>query len=200
MRILVWVTFFTFCQAVSSSQRQFLPPTSNVHPGIPPLPLFNTSSKRPPQATPTTSQPDDLFAIHTHPDGPLYAGDLVSFEIIAPKEADLEESQVQVQVSNSAPVNLGTADFNPYGIGGRLQATLTWVWDTRGLSAGEYPLNISILPDGPSWTETVSLLPREDLPPPEPWAKWETKRLIVARSLYYRHQSGPDLPSRWQAR
>lgn len=201
-RILLFASLFLLsCQAVSSLPEAILtsPPTSPTYTlEIPTATAFSTQvpKRTPPQLTPTTSQPDDLFAVRTHPDGPLYAGDLVSFEIIAPQEADLEESQVQVQVSNSAPVDLGTADFNPYGIGGRLQATLTWVWDTRGLSAGEYPLNISILPDGPSWTETVSLLPREDLPPPEPWAKWETAETECCQIHYITGtKAASDLPS-----
>jgi len=202
-RLLVLVSIFLLaCQAVSSLPEAILAspatfPTNTLQ--IPTATPFSTQvpTRSPPPVTPTTTQPKDSFTVRLHPDGPLYTGDLVSIEIIAPNEADLEESKVQVQVSNSStPIDLGTADFNPYGIGGRLQATLTWVWDTRGLAAGAYPLNISILPDGLSWTETVRLFPRDDLPPPEPGAKWETAENECCLVHYITGtEAADDLPS-----
>jgi hypothetical protein len=53
---------------------------------------------------------------------------------------------------------------------------MIWVWDTRGLTPGDYPLTFSIQPGGVTWTETVTLLPEADLPPPEPEAHWNSAR------------------------
>src|SRR3972149_7676888 len=132
---LVLVTIFLLaCQAISTFPEALLasPATSSTNTlEIPTATHFSTPvpTSSPPHITPATTQPEDSFAVRFHPDGPLYAGDLVSLEIIAPNEADLDEAQAQVQVNNSSPIDLGTADFGPYGIGGRLQATLTWGGD-----------------------------------------------------------------------
>ena len=201
-RLLIFISIFLLaCQAISTFPEALLAsqatsPTNTLEiPSATPLSTPVPTSS-PPHITPTTTQPKGSFKVHFHPDGPIYTGDLISLEIIAPNEADMDEAQVQVQVNNSAPIDLGTADFGPYGIGGRLQATLTWVWDTRGLAAGKYLLNISILPDGLSWTETVRLFPRDDLPPPEPGAKWETAENECCQLHYITGtEAAFDLPS-----
>jgi len=118
-----------------------------------------------------TFQEDD-FKVVFHPDGPLYAGDLVSVEVIAPQNANLDERRVQVVIGNTVGAQEIEAAFGPYGIGGRNQATMLWVWDTSRLSPGEFDLIFRITPDGPNWTETVSLNPAVDIPPPEPEAAW----------------------------
>ena len=100
-----------------------------------------------------------------HPDGALYVGDLVSMEVIAPPEAGLKGRKVSLSTGGPAGVKLGEAQFEPYGLGGRLQATFLWSWDTTGLPAGEQSLTFAVQPDGPVWMETVTLLPRGQLPP-----------------------------------
>jgi hypothetical protein len=109
-----------------------------------------------------------------HPDGPLHSGDQVSLEVIAPAGMDVDDKKVQVEVRTNPPASLGSAEFGSYGIGGRSQATLTWVWDTSGLAPGDYQVNFQVIPEGQTWTTTVSLLPEEEVPPPEPHASWET--------------------------
>jgi hypothetical protein len=111
--------------------------------------------------------------VRYHPDGPLYVGDQVSIEVIAPPGLDLEEKEVQIEVEETA-TELGSTGFGPHGIGGRFQATLTWGWDTRDLEPGDYSLQISITPEGETWTEVVHLHPAEAVPPPEPQANWQT--------------------------
>ncbi len=102
-----------------------------------------------------------------HPDGPLYVGDWVSFEVLLPGQA----AETQVEVSFAGRV-LGRAAVAPYGVGGRLQATFWWVWDTRGLEAGVYSLTFRIV-GGEEWQETIRLNPADQVPPPEPDAHWE---------------------------
>ena len=107
-----------------------------------------------------------------HPDGGLYAGDQVSFEVIVFPQDEARGTTSQVIVYGPDGSRLGSAGFGPYGLGQRQEALLLWAWDTRGLSAGDYPLSFTLEPGGQVWTETVTLLPQEALPWPEPQAHW----------------------------
>jgi hypothetical protein len=172
-RVLVIVSFLLIsCQAVAS-----LAPVSPVISQPPPTQFsFPTT---PPTLTPAptaapTPQVKVEFSVRLHPDGPLYVGDQVSIEVISPDNVNLEEKNVRVQVSGDSPNNLGSSGFEGYGIGGRMQATFNWVWDTTHLEAGDYQFDFAVQPDGPTWIETVSLLPAVKIPSPEPQARWET--------------------------
>jgi len=112
------------------------------------------------------------FQVRLHPDGELYSGDQVSVEVIALQDAGAGRLRVEVGVDTPGGEQTGSADFGRYGIAGRYQATLYWVWDTTGLPAGDYQIDYAILPGGPSWIQTVSLLPADDLPPLEQTAAW----------------------------
>ncbi|MEE9188370.1 MAG: hypothetical protein V3U36_03300, partial [Anaerolineales bacterium] len=157
------------CQAVSSLATL---PTVNTRPSPTASPVTPQPTLTPvPTLTPI---PEEGFTVRLHPDGPLYVGDQVSIEIISPEDSDLEEKKVQILVGGVEPNDLGSSGFGEYGIGGRLQATFSWVWDTSDLESGDYHIGFSVQPDGPEWTETVSLLPALDVPSPEPMARWET--------------------------
>jgi hypothetical protein len=113
--------------------------------------------------------PPEKFSVITHPDGPLYVGDQVSFEVLPPSAFKSEGHEVQVSLNDK---ELGHAGFSPYGVAGRTETTLWWVWDTRDLQPGAEMLTFIILPDGPTWQETVTLHPQSGVPPPEPAAHW----------------------------
>jgi len=115
------------------------------------------------------SQPAGRLQVFAHPDGPLYAGDQVSFEVLAPATLGNQDGSVQVAFQGQ---ELGQASFAPFWMGNRNQATLWWVWDTRGLKPGRYSLTFTRLPDKFSWTETFSLRPESQVPPPQPGAHW----------------------------
>ena len=136
------------------------------------------------------------FTVILHPDGPLYVGDRVSFEIVAPAGFDSAGQRVTVSLSGQA---LGQAGFAAYGVGGRQEAVLWWVWNTHGLHPGVYALSFAVTPGGereggtvdqvpPSggdrWTEGVSLLPGSEVPPPEPGAHWAALTTTCC-TLYY---------------
>ena len=97
--------------------------------------------------------------VYVHPDGGLNAGDKVSFEIIAPDGANMDGRTAHIEIDDLNNTILGPQEFGPFGIAGRVQATFEWAWDTSGFAPGEYVADISIQPDGPTWTETLSLLP-----------------------------------------
>jgi hypothetical protein len=111
------------------------------------------------------------FKVITHPDGPLYVGDLVSFEVLSTAETDLPNQAVRISLGDKV---LGEKDIQPFGMGGRHEATFYWVWNTQGLEAGAFTLTFSLLPDESRWDETFSLLPAADVPSPEPNARWES--------------------------
>jgi hypothetical protein len=129
----------------------------------------------------TPTQPARQISVITHPDGLLYVGDQVSFEVLAPVAVGDDPGSIQVMFDGQ---ELGRAGFAPYGIGGRSQATLWWVWDTRSLKPGDYTLTFNHLPEDKTWTETYSLLPADQVPPPEPAAHWASA-ITVCCNLYY---------------
>ena len=131
-----------------------------------------------------------------HPDGALYVGDQVSMEVIAPPAAGLKDRKVSLSAGGPEGVRLGEAQFEPYGLGGRLQATFQWGWDTTGLAAGEHSLTFAVQPDGPVWMETVSLLPRGQLPPVEAQSSWAVAKSACCELHYLTHTAAErDLPS-----
>jgi hypothetical protein len=159
------------CQAVGSLAPE---PTFTAQPSPTSSP---TASQPPPTAAPSPTPTPILeggYLVRLHPDGPLYVGDQVSIEVISPESEDQEDKSVQIQVMGFGSNDLGSAGFSEHGIGGRVQATFNWVWDTSDLQAGDYQVKFEVQPEGPTWTETVSLLPNGDVPSPEPAATWET--------------------------
>jgi hypothetical protein len=110
------------------------------------------------------------MTVRYHPDGGLFVGDLVSFEVIAPDAQDLTDHEALVEIMDG--LGLGPAAFRPFGILGRWQATLLWEWDTAGLDPGRYLLTFKVEPEGPEWQEYVYLQAESELPPPEPQAQW----------------------------
>ena len=124
------------------------------------------------------------FSVRFHPDGPLYVGDQVSMEIIAPKGENMDGKQVEVQVDPPNGPILGPAKFGGFGIEGRAQATLIWAWNTSGFSPGEHLLQFSLTSGGEFWTEAVTLLPASDMPSQEADAVWKQAKSKYA-TIYY---------------
>jgi hypothetical protein len=146
-------------------------PSSTALPAVPGIVDRAVTTPTPSaDSAPSAATDHGIFSVRTHPDGPLYVGDLVSLSVIAEVNIDLREYQLQVETEDGSI--LGSAEFNPFGIGQRNQATLTWVWDTSSLDAGDHRLSFSLIPGGERWTETFSLQPASELPYPEPEATW----------------------------
>jgi hypothetical protein len=113
--------------------------------------------------------PSAGLRVITHPDGPLFVGDRVSFEVLAPDSHKGRNGSVEVKFDDHS---LGRADFGGFGIGGRSEAVLWWVWDTNGLTPGPHTLTFTDATAELTWEETVTLHPASQVPPPEPEAKW----------------------------
>ncbi len=135
-----------------------------------------------PAGTPAaTFTPSPGFTVRYHPDGVLYVGDRVSVEVLAPSGFESKGQKVRVSLGEKM---LSETDFSRFGIGNRSQATFYWIWDTQALEAGVHSLTFAVLPDGPTWTESVSLLPASDVPAPEPDAHWELVETVCCNIHY----------------
>ena len=142
----------------ASPEPERLPTATVISPALPPL-------------QPWLEMP---YAVRIHPDGKLYVGDQVSFEVLIPPDRIASAQKVQVRLGQDPLKLIAEAPTAPFGIGGRMQATMSWAWDTKGLAAGDYALTFTTEPGGDTWTETVSLLPQRSLPRAEKEAKWAT--------------------------
>jgi hypothetical protein len=165
---------------------------------VPPPTVTSPPATLTPSLAPTlTSTPPAGFSVRYHPDGGLYVGDHVSLEIIAPPQGDLDlnESQVSVSLPAAAGTSLGETGFGHFGIGGRRQATLTWVWDTSDLEAGAYSLAFSIQTLGITWQQTVVLQPESALSPALAQAQWAVSDSDCCLVYYVTETAGArDLP------
>lgn len=136
-----------------------------------PIPTVTATPIPLPAEHSSTGPPGWAFHLRWHPDGGLYVGDQVSLELIAPAGLDLSDSQLEVSFGPDGEQRR-SAGFGRFGIGGRQQATLVWAWDTADLSPGAHEITLTLQPQNLRWTETVTLLPVEQLPAPEPQASW----------------------------
>jgi hypothetical protein len=180
-RWLFFTVFLLACRAVTGMLPQPEAPTAVQTPALAPQTVLTPVPV--PRATPG-SDPAGGYRLQVHPDGALYSGDLVSFEVVAPAGTTARDSQVRIQVDPPVGPVIGVGELAPYGIGGRVQATFLWVWETAGLSPREYALEIVVGPAGPVWRETVELLPAEERPAPETGAAWAEAQIPCCRVRY----------------
>lgn len=124
------------------------------------------------------------FSVLYHPDDVLYVGDQVSLEVISPSGSSIKDASLQVQVDPPGGPILGPVKFTTWGIQGRDEATLLWVWDTTGQEPGTHTLSFSVLPQGYSWTEQVTLLPFEQMPPSQADAAWASTQTQCCTVFY----------------
>lgn len=147
-----------------------LPPSPLPPPTASPTPVPSPTL---PPPSPTVAETTQSYQVFFHPDGGMYAGDRVSFEVL-PREVVAEGSEVEIETPQGDV--LGPKRFEAFGIAQRIQATFDWSWDTHGLGAGDYTLTFTVQPEGYSWTEIATLLPESQIPPPEPGAQWASAR------------------------
>jgi hypothetical protein len=132
--------------------------------------------------------------VRLHPDGSLFVGDQVSLEVIAPTGMDLDNQEVYITINDE--VQLGSAHFAPFGIGGRNQATFFWAWDTTNFPAGNHQVSFSIQPAQIYWDQTVSLLPSSAIPEIETDAVWAVTESDCCLIHYITNTAAErDLPS-----
>jgi hypothetical protein len=165
----------TATQASPSPVQIEATPAATASPNATSTPLYTATLSPSPSLTAqpgNTPNPDPTFTVRYHPDPALFVGDQVSWEVIAPAEADLSGESVTVSINQQVEGAYGPLEFSPFGIQGRMQATFTWAWDTTGLEPGPYTLTFSVEPRGYEWQETLFLHPQSAVWLPEPYAKW----------------------------
>ncbi len=186
-RTILWLSLFILALTVSCRRLASTPPVPTPSPRVcypyrdgsrPGAPDPLETPTPPPTLSPAptasaTPAPQYDFEIITHPDGGLYVGDRISFEVIPPDALDVTTATLRILPAGSD--SAFETRFAPYGIAGRMQATLYWVWDTSALAAGAHSLTLAVQPLGYTWTYTVTLGAAETLPPPEPDAHWLTR-------------------------
>ncbi len=118
----------------------------------------------------TVTETLDAFDVRVHPDGGLFVGDLVSFEVIAPPGPMPQEQEIMISIAGGE--ELARTSFDAFGIADRRQATFRWVWDTSGLEPGNHTIEFALLPTGEAFTRTYTLLPASLMQFPEPDASW----------------------------
>jgi hypothetical protein len=156
-----------------------LSPTLTIPSSVTPSPI-PSATERVSTVTPIT----ESFEVLYHPDDVLYVGDQVSFEVISPEGVNIEGSSLRVQVDPPTGPVLGPVDFGPWGIAGRSEASMIWVWDTSSLKPGTHTLAFSVNPQAITWTEQVDLLPSDDMPPDQAAAHWAEARSECC-AVYY---------------
>lgn len=192
--ILVSLACQTLSPAPTPTQLPYPTPTITPSP-VPsltptPLPTSTTLPSDTPSPTPVPSLglPDAAgFTVRYHPDDALFVGDLVSLEVISPSGTQLSDASLTVNVDSPNGIALGPASFSGWGIAGRNQATMIWVWDTSGLSAGEHSLYFSIQPQAITWQETITLQPADALPEPLGEASWASIQTSCCEIHYLTH-------------
>lgn len=156
------------------------PPTVTTAPTLTAIPATATAA---PTATSVGEYRLTADNIRFHPDPQLHSGDVVSIEVLAEAAPDnWMGAPVRVYVDAVGEEPLARGNFTRYGLGGRLQATFTWVWETLGRSGPQTVIIVvspnavrgGDMPPEQTLTLSVDLLPAEARPQPEPGAQWAT--------------------------
>ena len=214
MRRYLIMIFFLFlilgCRIGAPNPVDSVIPSSTITPIPPsatftlPAPTFTLTPTLVPTLQVTTPAPAasntpvplaEPFTTYYHPEDVLYVGDQVSMEVISPDGVDVKDANLSIQVDPPTGPTLGPVNFGAWGIQGRYQATLLWVWDTRNLAPGSHDLTFSVQPQGYSWTEQVTLLPASDMPPDQADAEWATTQTQCCTVFYITNTASErDLP------
>jgi hypothetical protein len=135
-----------------------------------------------PAGTPQPSAtPSPVFSVRAHPDGTLYVGDQVSFEVFSPTKFEPAGKSIRISLADKV---LDETSFAPFGVGNRNQANFYWVWDTRSLQVGNYTLTFTLLPEGERWQKAYTLRPASELPAVETKAVWKTTESVCCTIHY----------------
>ena len=148
-------------------------------PSAPVAPTVALPSATPagPEACAFQLSPDDVIL---HPSPYLYSGDQVSAQVVIDSPCPAwRAATVALYAESRTAAPLGSVRPGPYGLGGRWEATFTWVWDTQNL-VGPQTLIVEARPENgvaPTslLTLTVELLPASARPAPEALARWEAR-------------------------
>jgi hypothetical protein len=159
------------CRAVPGALPIIETPTltaNSPRPTDTPTATLTASPSRPPTVTtqptgsaspsPSTVPTETPYSVNIHPEGGLYVGDQVSFEIIGqPPDGG---TQANIEIATPDTLSLEPVKFEPFGIAGRQQATFVWAWDTSNLAAGSYTATFRV--GEVSWQQSIELRPASE--------------------------------------
>jgi len=145
-------------------------PTLTRSPALPPPPPLRSS--------PALKRALTIEAFRLHPDGPLYVGDRLSFEVQVRNTTPASIISGRVEIRRTGPGAeeiLADALLPELPPGAFHTTTWTWVWEAS--LAGPLSLTAVARPEadlqgGDRITRTVFLRPREQLPEAERQARW----------------------------
>lgn len=166
------------CSTLAPAPTAALAPTPIPSSTPAPTPIILTDTPEP------TGAPTDLYLtpgdIIVHPDGPIYSGDLVSFEVLAPDARAPFDAVIYLD-DDGQRTQIAHAPLEAYGLGGRMQATFVWVWNTAGLE-GPQTITAALDPrhmirsgggfSNNSLSITLNVLPRAAMPEAERGSGW----------------------------
>src|SRR3989304_1987237 len=181
-RLFLFLLLSLSCSTLTPTPAPTLTVAPTVRPTAIPTPAPTPTLEPPPAPPDLYIEPGDVLV---HPDAAVYSGDLVSFEVFAHDGANMNLSGFGIGIYEGEPIDsnrIAVESAFPTGLGGRLQATFTWVWNTTGLE-GPQTITAVLDPtdriqigdentDNNVLTFTVDLLPRASLPAPEQDAQW----------------------------
>ena len=182
--IIVSLFLISACSPITSSSRGLSTPTDEQAPTFTPSAQLidataTVTASMNEAATPPTNLP---FIVRIHPDDGLYIGDLVSFEVEAPKE--YSEAQVEIQINPPDGPIFGPQEFHQRGLVPKSAAAFYWVWDTSAFDVGEHIVEFRIPERGHSWQQTVTIYAQDDLPPHALDVTWESQSSECC-TIYY---------------
>jgi hypothetical protein len=151
-----------------------------------------------PSAVPTASPPTPgsryglaIVDFRLHPDGPLYAGDRLSFEVEVRNVGRAPLTGGQVELQRGGPGGeeiLAEALLPELAPGASHRVVWTWAWHAP--EPGTFSIVAVAWGDGVGmgaearWTQRVTLRPREALPEPERRARWAQARSRCCTHVY----------------
>ena len=176
--LLLFLLFTLACRALAPGPLATLTPTGAPARDAPtqtaPAPTRGTPTENPPPATcPRWScSPGVSFSVLLHPDGGLYAGDQVSLEVIAPPGVEARVTRCKWMWTRRRGLPWAASASARMGWWSASRLPCCGFGIPPGCRPGEHVLSFSILPAGPTWSETVTLLPASSLPAAEQAARW----------------------------
>jgi hypothetical protein len=151
-----------------------------------------------PSAVPTASPPTPgsryglaIVDFRLHPDGPLYAGDRLSFEVEVRNVGRASLAGGRVEIRRGGPEGeeiLAEAALPELAPGASHRVAWTWVWQAPG--SGTFPLIGIARGEGAGgatearWAQLVTLGPQEALPETERRARWAQARSRCCTHVY----------------
>ncbi len=123
----------------------------------------------------TARAANEKWALRVHPDGGLFVGDVVSFEVLPPEDwtpqTPAEPPQVRLQIQPPHGPRW-QAPLRPSGVAGRWMARFPWVWPTHGQTPGAYEVRVTVA-EREVLRQFVHLAPAEQRPWWEEGLTWQ---------------------------